>query len=169
MVNMVRPSLIRVEADEVTYPLHIMLRFEIEKMLINEGLTVSEIPDVWNRKMEEYLGIRPDNLKNGAMQDVHWSMGAIGYFPTYSLGNFYAAAIADRAAEVFPDLDDQLSGGSLTALQGWLHEKIYSVGRRHDAEDFIEKITGKKLSIRPFMDYLNRKYTDVYELKAPSG
>lgn len=164
MVNIVRPSLIRVEADEVTYPLHIMVRFEIEKMLINEGLPVADIPGMWNELMEKYLGIRPSEAKDGAMQDVHWSMGAFGYFPTYSLGNFYAAAIADNAFDMIPNFEAEIKNGCVKPLLDWLQDKIYSSGRRYDAEDFIEKITGKKLSIQPFMEYLSKKYKDVYDL-----
>jgi carboxypeptidase Taq len=162
MVNTVTPSLIRVEADEVTYSLHIMLRFEIEKMLINENLSVKELPEVWNRKMEDYLGIRPSDYKDGVLQDVHWSMGAIGYFPTYALGNLYAAPIMNQARKDIPELAEQIKAGELLPLREWLREKIHNRGYRMFAEEFIRDLTGAPLSAKPFLDYLEEKYSEIY-------
>jgi carboxypeptidase Taq len=162
MINTVTPSLIRVEADEVTYSLHIMLRFEIEKMLINENLSVKELPGVWNRKMEDYLGIRPPDYKDGVLQDVHWSMGAIGYFPTYALGNLYAAPIMNQAWKDIPQLAEQIKAGELLPLREWLRDKIHKRGYRMFAEELIRDLTGSPLSAKPFLDYLEEKYSEIY-------
>ena len=164
MINTVTPSLIRVEADEVTYSLHVMLRFEIEKMLIDENLPVKELPDVWNQKMEEYLGIRPTDYKDGVMQDVHWSSGLFGYFPTYALGNVYAAPIMNRARQEIPGLDDKISSGDLLPLRQWLREKIHCKGQRRFAAELIQDITGSPLSAKPYLQYLESKYNEIYNI-----
>ncbi|MGE5344264.1 MAG: carboxypeptidase M32 [Candidatus Omnitrophota bacterium] len=164
MINTVTPSLIRVEADEVTYSLHIMLRFEIELMLINGNLSVRELPELWNRKMDEYLGIRPDSDKNGVLQDVHWSSGYFGYFPTYALGNLYAAMIMEQAYAEMPDLDDRINAGDLLPLREWLREHIHRNGRRMSAESLITSLTGKPLSVQPYVNYLENKYKKIYSL-----
>jgi carboxypeptidase Taq len=164
MINTVTPSLIRVEADEVTYSLHIMLRFEIEKMLINENLSVKELPEVWDQMMEDYLGIRPVDYKDGVMQDIHWSMGGFGYFPTYVLGNLYAAAIMNQAKKEIPGLGDQIRTGNLLPLREWLREKIHSKGGRLFAGELIQDLTGSPLSAKPFLDYLEKKYSEIYEI-----
>jgi carboxypeptidase Taq len=165
MINTVTPSLIRVEADEVTYSLHIMLRFEIEKMLINENLPVKELPGVWNQKTEDYLGIRPIDYKDGVMQDIHWSMGAFGYFPTYALGNLYAAPIMNQARKEIPQLAEKIKSGNLLSLREWLREKIHSQGQRWPAEELIQQLTGSPLSAKPFLDYLEEKYREIYEIR----
>lgn len=164
MINTVTPSLIRVEADEVTYSLHIMVRFEIEKMLINEGLSVDELPETWNAKMKDYLGIEPTDYKDGVMQDIHWSMGAFGYFPTYALGNLYAVPILEQARQEIDALDGKIGSGELLPLRQWLQEKIHRKGRRFYAEEMIQGLTGKALSAKPFLDYLEQKYGEIYEL-----
>ena len=164
MINTVTPSLIRVEADEVTYSLHIMLRFEIEKMLINEDLSVKELPEVWNQKMEDYLGIRPTDYKDGVMQDIHWSMGAFGYFPSYALGNLYAAPLMNQAWQEIPRLSEKIKSGDLQPLRGWLREKIHSKGQRYFAEELIRRLTGAPLSAKPFLDYLEEKYSGIYKI-----
>ena len=166
MINTVTPSLIRVEADEVTYTLHIMLRFEIEKMLINESLPVKDLPEVWNQKMDDYLGVRPTDFKDGVMQDIHWSLGAFGYFPTYALGNLYAAPIMKQAREEIPQLEDRIASGELLPLREWLREKIHKKGRRLAAEDLIRGLTGTPLSAGPFLDYLEKKYCEIYEIRS---
>jgi len=165
MVNTVTPSLIRVEADEVTYSLHIMLRFEIEKMLINENLSIKELPEVWDQKMEEYLGIRPRNYRDGVMQDVHWSAGLIGYFPTYALGNLYAAPIMNQSRLEIPQLAEHIKSGNLRSLREWLREKIHNKGQRRYAEELIQDLTGSPLSAKPFLEYLGKKYQEIYELR----
>lgn len=162
MINRVEPSLIRVEADEVTYTLHIMLRFEIEKMLINEDLPVKELPLIWNDKMEEYFGLRPDSDKDGVLQDVHWSMGAFGYFPSYALGNVYAVPILEQAHLAIPELPAQIQNGQLLPLRHWLLENIHQLGSQKDPEELITAITGKPLTAEPFMRYLETKYQEIY-------
>jgi len=161
-INRVQPSLIRVEADEATYNLHIMLRFEIEKLLINEGLPVGELPQLWNDKMEEYLGIRPENDRSGVLQDVHWSFGAFGYFPTYTLGNLYSVQFYNQATQDLPDLRERVSHGEFKPLLEWLRKKIHHVGRRRTAKELVMDITGQSLSAEPFLDYLEKKYRAIY-------
>jgi len=153
-----------VEADEVTYSLHIMVRFEIEKMLINDGLPVAELPGIWNQKMKDYLGVEPADHRDGVLQDIHWSMGAFGYFPTYALGNLYAVPILDQARREIPELDGKIGSGELLPLRQWLREKIHSKGRRFYAEELIRDLTGAPLSAKPFLDYLEQKYGEIYEL-----
>lgn len=164
MINTVTPSLIRVEADEVTYSLHIMLRFEVEKQLIDRNLDVYELPELWNSKMEEYLGVRPPDDKDGVLQDIHWSMGAFGYFPTYALGNLYAAPIMNRIQMDIPDLNEQIKKGKLLPLRDWLLKHIHQKGFRYYAEELIEDLTGQPLSAEPFLNYLESKYSDIYNL-----
>jgi carboxypeptidase Taq len=163
-INTVKPSLIRVEADEVTYSLHVMLRFEIEQLIINEGVTVDELPELWNDRMEAYLGLRPDTDADGVLQDIHWSFGGFGYFPTYALGNLYNVPMLNQARRDIPDLDERIARGNLTDLREWLREKVHVVGRRKTAAELIEDLTGEPLSADPFMDYLESKYGELYAL-----
>jgi len=163
-MNRVRPSLIRVEADEATYNLHIMLRFEIEKMLINDNFPVAELPQLWNDKMDEYLGVRPSTDSEGVLQDVHWSFGAFGYFPTYTLGNLYSVQFFNQAKKDLPGLDESCARGDFSGLLGWLREHIHRVGRGRKAEELVQEITGKALSAQPFMDYLETKYKGIYSI-----
>ena len=163
-MNRVRPSLIRVEADEATYNLHIMLRFEIEKMLINENFPVAELPQLWNEKMEEYLGVRPTTDSEGVLQDVHWSFGAFGYFPTYTLGNLYSVQFYNQARRELPGLDDSCARGDFSGLLGWLRKNIHAVGRGRKAEELVLELTGQELSAQPFMDYLEAKYKSLYSI-----
>lgn len=163
-INTIKPSLIRVDADEVTYNLHIMLRFEMERLIINDGLPVSELPKMWDDKMEEYLDIRPDKDANGVLQDVHWSFGGFGYFPTYALGNLYNVPIMSQARKEIPDLDDQIATGKLMGLRNWLKTNVHEVGRRKTASELIQDLTGEPLSAGPFMDYLENKFSEIYNL-----
>ncbi len=163
-INRVRPSLIRVEADEATYNLHIMLRFEIEKMIINDNFPVADLPGLWNDKMEEYLGVRPSNDAEGVLQDVHWSFGAFGYFPTYTLGNLYSVQFFNQAELDLPGLDDSCARGDFSALLSWLRENIHDVGRGRKAEELVLELTGQPLSAQPFMDYLEAKYKALYSI-----
>ena len=165
MVNVVKPSLIRVEADEVTYSLHIMLRFDIENMIINGDVKVDDIPALWNDKMEEYFGIRPKDDSEGLMQDVHWSFGGFGYFPSYAMGNLYGAQIMEQAEKEIPELWKKVSKGEFLPLKNWLNEKVHKHGRFYDPEDLIKVISGAPLSPDPFMNYLEKKYTKIYNLK----
>jgi carboxypeptidase Taq len=162
MINTVTPSLIRVEADEVTYSLHIMLRFEIEKLLIDKNLSIKELPEVWNQKMRDYLGVVPENHKTGVMQDIHWSMGYFGYFPTYALGNMYAVPILEQARKDITEFDQMIKSGTLLPLKQWLYENIHCLGRRYTAADLMVRLTGKTLSAEPFLDYLTNKYSKIY-------
>ncbi|MCA9145114.1 MAG: carboxypeptidase M32 [Planctomycetaceae bacterium] len=160
--NDVRPSLIRVEADEATYNLHIIIRFELEQALINEGLAVKDLPAAWNQKYRDYLGIEPPSDANGVLQDVHWSAALIGYFPTYALGNLYAAQFFAQAAKDVGPLDEQFERGEFTGLLGWLREKIHQQGQRYTARELVEKVTGKPLSHDALINYLREKYTGYY-------
>lgn len=163
-INKVEPSFIRVEADEVTYPLHVILRFEIEKALIEGSMKVREIPEVWNSKMKEYLGIIPPNNTEGCLQDIHWSMGAFGYFPTYSLGNMYTAQMFTAFSKKFPDWQKKVASGNFLFIKQWLHEEVYQYGRQYSSKELIEKITGKQFSEKEYIHYLEDKYTDIYTL-----
>ncbi len=164
-INRVHPSLIRVEADELTYNLHIMIRYEIERALIEEGLDAGELPALWNQKMREYLGITPETDATGVLQDVHWSMGAIGYFPTYTLGNLYAAQLYNQARAELADLEDQIAAGQLTVLTKWLNQKIHRWGRTFTVDHLIRRVTGGTLSPEPFLAYVERKYAQLYRLQ----
>ncbi len=161
-VNAVAPSFIRVEADEATYNLHIMLRFEIEQALIDGGLKAEDVPGVWNETFENYLGLTPPDDAMGCLQDIHWSGGGIGYFPTYALGNLYAAQFFERAREEVGDLNAQFAEGQFEPLKNWLTEKIYLQGQRHRASDLVEVVTGKPLSYEPLMRHLRAKYEPLY-------
>ena len=161
-INTVAPSFIRVEADEATYNLHIMLRFELEQALIDGGLKAEDVPGVWNETFEKYLGITPPDDTQGCLQDIHWSGGGIGYFPTYALGNLYAAQFFEQARQEVGDLDAQFAEGVFDPLKNWLTEKIYSQGQRYRANELIEVVTGKPLSHEPLMRHLRAKYEPLY-------
>lgn len=161
-VNDVRPSFIRVEADEVTYNLHILLRFEIEQAIINDDVPVSELPTVWNQKFERFFGMRPPDDAAGALQDIHWSGGGIGYFPTYTLGNLYAAMFYDCAKKELDDLPSQFSSGTFEPLKAWLTEKIYAQGKRYWSNDLAMAVTGDGLSYEPLVRHLTEKYEALY-------
>ena len=162
--NIVRPDFIRVEADEATYNMHIMVRFEIERALMGGDLAVADIPGAWNEKYREYLGLEVPDDRRGCLQDIHWSMGSIGYFPTYTLGNLYAAQFFEQALEDLPDLYDQFERGEFGGLRGWLNEKIHAHGQRYRAADLCEHVTGKPLSADPLMRHLEGKLRPLYGL-----
>ncbi len=161
-VNAVSPSYIRVEADEVTYNLHIMLRFEIEQAIIGGDLPVADIPGVWNETFERYVGIPVPDDAQGCLQDVHWSFGGFGYFPTYALGNLYAAQIDAAARTALPDLDAQIASGDFQPLLGWLKTNIYQHGKRFRAPDLLRRVTGQAPSHEPLMGYLKAKFGELY-------
>ena len=163
-VNTVRPSLVRVEADEVTYNLHIILRFEIERDLIEQRVAVNDVPEAWNAKMKELLGITPSNDAEGCLQDIHWSMGSFGYFPTYALGNLYAAQFYAAAERAMPDLAEQIRRGEFGALLDWMRTNIHHHGQRYRANELIRNVTGTPLSIEPFMSYIRRKFSPIYKI-----
>ena len=162
--NEVKPSLIRVEADEVTYNLHIILRFEIERDLMNGRVEVKELPEIWNTRMQDYLGLTPPNDALGVMQDIHWSMGGIGYFPTYTLGNLYGAQFFEAVREALPDLDNQIVRGEFMPLREWLRENIHCHGKRYSATELIERVTGKPPSSEAFLTYIETKFGELYGL-----
>lgn len=156
--NKVERSLIRVEADEVTYSLHVILRYEIEKGILEGTIQVKDLPEVWNSKMKEYVGVVPDNNANGVLQDIHWSMGALGYFPTYTLGSIYAAQLFAQASKELP-LQEQIAKGQFGELREWLREKVHRHGKRYSADELVKKVTGSPLNAKPLMEYLEAKYT----------
>lgn len=163
-INKVNPSFIRVEADECTYNLHIMLRYELEKKLINNEIEVKDLPHIWNDKMEEYFGIRPKNDTEGVLQDVHWSNGMFGYFPTYALGNLYSAQIYDTILKEIPDFNDLVAKGSFDKIVEYLKENIYRHGKLLKPNEIIKNISGKELSGKYLADYLQQKYKDIYNI-----
>jgi len=163
-INRVAPSLIRVEADEVTYNLHIVFRFELERGLINGGLEVRDLPDAWNAKVQEYLGLTPPDHRDGVMQDVHWSAGYFGYFPTYTLGNIYAAQFFASAAAEMGDLEEGFARGEFGPFLQWLRERIHSQGSRYRPRDLVQRVTGKELNSRFLEDYLAGKFSALYGL-----
>lgn len=163
-VNQVEASPIRVEADEVTYNLHILLRFELERDLLEERLRVEDLPELWMDRMEAYLGIRPESDAVGVLQDVHWSLGLIGYFPTYTLGNLYAAQFFSRAQVEMPDLMDQVRQGQLLGLRQWLKKKIHQRGKRSTAGELVEEVTGELLRVDFLMEYLEGKFGELYDI-----
>lgn len=163
-VNRVQPSLIRVTADEVTYSLHVLLRFELEKALVEGDLMVPDLPAAWNEKMQEYLGIQPSTFAEGVLQDVHWSHGLIGYFPTYSIGMVLAVQFFDQAVSERPEIAAGIPEGRFEPLRSWLSERIHSQGARYLPSELVQHVTGRKLDVKPFLDYLQTKYGELYEL-----
>jgi carboxypeptidase Taq len=163
-INRVKPSLIRVEADELTYNLHVMLRFEIEQDLIEGRTRPEDLPGIWNQKMEEYLGIAPSNDAEGVLQDVHWSLGAFGYFPTYTLGNLYSVQFYEQAKLEIPHLEDEIAAGQLMVLQCWLGQKIHRWGRMFTPDHLAQRVTGRSLDPEPFLSYVEKKYGELYRL-----
>ncbi len=163
-INKVEPSLIRVNADEATYNLHVMLRLEMEIGMVEEKFTIKDLPQIWNEKMNDYLGIVPPNDAQGVLQDVHWSSGLMGYFSTYALGNLISAQLWERINEDMPDLDDQIRKGKFNELLGWLREKIHIYARKYDPQDLVQKVTGSKIDSAAYIRYLTQKYSEIYEL-----
>lgn len=161
-INRVEPSFIRVEADEITYSLHVILRFEIEKQLIEGSLKVSEIPETWNYLMYNYLGIKPSTDAESCLQDIHWSMGAMGYFPTYVLGNVFASQFFEAFAKEHTDWEKRVAEGELGFLRKWLEKNIHSLGKTYSAKDLVKKMTGSSLSEKDYVTYLNKKYQELY-------
>jgi carboxypeptidase Taq len=161
-VNAVKPSKIRTEADEVTYSLHIIIRFEIERDLFGGKITVPELPEVWNQKYLEYLGQRIDNDSEGVMQDTHWAGGDFGYFPSYALGNIYGGQILSKLNRDIPDWRNSIEKGSYRKTDEWLAKNIYSLGNLHDPLDLIRIITGEGINVGPFVEYLESKYSKLY-------
>jgi carboxypeptidase Taq len=161
-INRVHPSLIRVEADEVTYPLHVILRFEMEKALIEGTLSIRDIPEAWNAKMKDLLGIVPPTNAEGCLQDIHWAMGSFGYFPTYTLGNLYAAHLFEGFAKQNSDWELQVAKGNFDFIRNWLNEHIYRYGRQFSSALLLEKATQTEFSVEPYLNYLTKKYSEIY-------
>jgi len=164
IANEVKPDYIRVEADEITYNLHIMIRYEIEKKIFNENLPVEEIPSLWNSMMKDWFGIEVPNDALGCLQDIHWSMGAFGYFPTYTLGNLYAAQLLDAMQKELGDIDEIISSGDWSSMLTWLRENIHSKGSILEPSQLIESATGSPPSPEPFLNYVEEKYSKLYKL-----
>jgi carboxypeptidase Taq len=163
-INKVEPSLIRVNADEATYNLHVMLRLELEIGMVEGKFAVKDLPQIWNEKMNDYLGIVPPNDAQGVLQDVHWSSGLMGYFSTYALGNLVSAQLWEKINQDIKDLDDQIRKGNFTLLLGWLREKIHIYGHKYDPQDLMQKITGSKINSAAYVRYLTNKYSNIYGL-----
>lgn len=163
-INRVRPSLIRVEADEVTYGLHIILRFELEQALVTGELAVRDLSAAWNAKMEEYLGLTPPDDAVGVLQDVHWSGGTLGYFPEYLLGSMLSVQLFERAQAEIPDLISQIEAGKLGELLAWLREKVHRHGLKFTLDEITERILGTELSPEPYLRYLRERYGEIYQV-----
>jgi carboxypeptidase Taq len=164
-VNRVIPSLIRVEADEVTYGLHIVIRFELEQELVEGRLAIRDLPEAWNARYEEYLGVQVPDDAHGVLQDVHWASGLIGYFPTYALGNLIAGQLFARAHADLRDLDAQLAAGDLHELREWLRENVHRHGAKFSTAELLPKVVGGPIVVGPFIDYLKGKLSQVYDLE----
>jgi carboxypeptidase Taq len=163
-INKVQPSLIRVEADEATYNLHIMLRLELEIALIEGSLAVKDLPEAWNSRMQEFLGVVPSDDADGVLQDVHWSGGMIGYFSTYALGNLVSAQLWERIQIDLPNLNDEIRSGDFSALLGWLREKIHRHGAKFEPQEIVERVTGSKIDPGAYLRYLHAKFGSIYSL-----
>jgi len=164
-VNKVSPSLIRIFADELTYHFHIMIRFEIERLLLNESIAVKALPEVWDARIRKYLGLHVPDASSGVLQDIHWSIGSIGYFPTYSLGSFYAAQFFQAARRALPDIDDQFRRGHFGGFLNWLKTEIYSTGKSFTSEELCVQVTGEPLNVSYFIEYMKKKLRVVYNIE----
>lgn len=163
-VNESTPSLIRVEADEATYNLHILVRFELEVALLDDNLTVADLPGAWNEKYQSYLGITPPDDASGVLQDVHWSAGLIGYFPTYALGNLYASQFFEQAQQDLGDLEGEFARGEFAPLLEWLRTHIHQYGQRYTAAELVQQVTGRELDSAPLLRHLRGKFGGLYGL-----
>ena len=163
-INRVQPSLIRVEADEATYNLHIMLRLELEIALMEGSLEVKDLPEAWNARMQDYLGLTPPNDAKGVLQDIHWSGGMIGYFPTYALGNLVSVQLWEKINQRSPDLDAQIEQGEFAELLDWLRQNIHRLGAKYEPQVLVQKVTGSKIDPKPYLRYLKTKFGQIYGL-----
>ena len=168
-INKVQPSLIRVEADEATYNLHIILRFELEQEILSGELPLADLPEAWNARMAEYLGIDVPDDTHGVLQDVHWSGGAIGYFPTYALGNVISVQLWDKLRGELPDLDAQFEQGEFGELSGWLRENLHQHGRKYTSKEMLDRIVGGPMDPGPYLRYLKEKLGEIYGLPVEAG
>jgi carboxypeptidase Taq len=163
-INKVEPSLIRVNADEATYNLHIMLRLELEIGMVEGTIAVKDLPEIWNTKMQEYLGITPPNDAQGVLQDIHWSGGMIGYFSTYALGNLVSAQLWEKIKKDIRNIEDQIRKGDFSELLAWLRKNIHQHGQKYQPQTLVEMVTGSKISPEPYVRYLTKKYSEIYGL-----
>lgn len=163
-INRVQPTFVRVEADEATYNLHIMLRFELETELVSGALNVRDLPRAWNARFEAYFGIAPPTDTLGVLQDIHWATGLIGYFPTYALGNLLAAQFTRHALEAHPSIPGEIASGQFDTLRGWLREHVHQHGRKFTSAELTQRVTGEAIQSRDFITYLTDKYSDIYGL-----
>jgi carboxypeptidase Taq len=157
-INKAQPSLIRIDADEVTYGMHVILRFELEQDIINGRVELSELPDRWAQKMHEYLGIEVPDHANGVLQDMHWASGLIGYFSTYLLGTVLSVQLWEQADEDLGGLDEQLERGEFAPLRKWLDEHVHSQGRKYPPQELMQRVTGSTIDPKPYLAYLRRKF-----------
>jgi carboxypeptidase Taq len=157
-VNRVEPSFIRVDSDEVTYGLHVIVRFELEQELIAGTVTTEELPEAWNARYAEYLGVEVPNDRMGVLQDIHWSFNGFGYFPTYQLGNVISVQIWEKLAEAVPDVDAQIEAGEFAELGAWLRNNVYALGRRFTPQETLKRVTGSPIDAEPYLRYLQTKY-----------
>ena len=163
-VNRVEPSAIRVEADEATYNLHVMLRVDLEVGLLDGTIDVADVPGFWNARMQEYLGVSPENDATGVLQDVHWSAGLMGYFATYTLGNLIAVQLWEAFCRTHPNFEDDMRRGSFQPLLEWLRAALHRHGRKYEPQELVERVTGQKITPAPYLRYLERKYEEIYGL-----
>ena len=161
-MNLVEPSLVRIEADEVTYALHIIVRFEIERDLFEDKVTVSELPQAWNEKYKEYLGIDVPDDTNGVLQDTHWASGYFGYFPSYALGNVYDGMLLDKMQQDMPDWLSGVAKGEILPVVNWMKEKVHLQSAMYDPSDLMERVAGKKLTAEPFLEYVENKFSTIF-------
>jgi carboxypeptidase Taq len=163
-VNRSQPTLIRVEADEVTYNLHIMVRYELEKGMLDGSIKVSEVPDAWNARYEEYLGITPPNDANGCLQDVHWSGGLLGYFPTYSMGNILSYQLWELLEADLGDTEALMEAGNFAPILEWLQVKVYRQGSKYPPQELLQRVCGGGLDAEPYLRRIRAKYSEIYGL-----
>jgi len=163
-VNKVQPSLIRVEADEATYNLHIMLRFELEMAMMEGKVAINDLPEIWNTMFKEYLGLTPASDAEGVLQDVHWSYGILGYFPTYALGNLISLQLWEKIHQDIPDMECQIRSGKFEGLLTWLRDNVHAYGRKYEPQDLVQRVTGSKIDPSAYMRYLKQKFSQIYNL-----
>ena len=166
-INKTEPSSIRIEADEVTYSLHIILRFELEQALLLDELDLIDLPEAWNARMGEYLGVDVPDDAHGVLQDTHWSAASFGYFPTYALGNVISLQIWEQALVAMPDLPNQIARGEFEQLRTWLTDQLYRHGRKLKPKELLARITGTGIDPAPYLRYLSAKVGEVYGIEAP--
>jgi carboxypeptidase Taq len=163
-VNASKPSFIRVEADEVTYNLHIMVRFDLEMAVLNGDVAVKDLPEAWNAKYQEYLGITPPDDALGVLQDVHWSAGIMGYFPTYALGNLLSLQFYGKAVEDHPEIPGEIGLGEFDTLREWMRANIHQHGAKFKPQELVQRVTGTTMQTGPFLAYVTAKFSDLYGL-----